>query len=309
MRAGCWRPAAARSSSTDPTGSGGRGHGGFRLQLRAAPADAGVRRHRLRRRRRAAGLVPRLPGHRLRRPRRCSPRRRASRRPTRSSSIGPTATWPRRRRPAPSTAHRDLRAHPRPEVRRPAARGGAAAPDVGYVGAMGSRRTHDDRMDRLRAAGLTDAELGRLSSPIGLDLGARTPEETAVSIAAEIIARRWGGGGRPLTETAAESTMTRTDPQVAGRVKGLLNSLLTPGSGGLKLRAPTEVRSSHASSRTLRIRTRNQRRPRRRTAGSAGGGGARHRRRAQPAADDEAAHRQPGVPGRHQRPGTASSDT
>jgi xanthine dehydrogenase accessory factor len=72
--------------------------------------------------------------------------------------------------------------------------------DVGYVGAMGSRRTHDDRMDRLRAAGLTDAELSRLASPIGLDLGARTPEETAVSIAADIIARRWGGGGRPLAE-------------------------------------------------------------------------------------------------------------
>ena len=73
---------------------------------------------------------------------------------------------------------------------------------VGYIGVMGSRRTHDDRMARLREAGLTDAELSRLASPIGLDLGARTPEETAVSIAAEIIARRWGGGGRPLTETA-----------------------------------------------------------------------------------------------------------
>jgi xanthine dehydrogenase accessory factor len=73
-------------------------------------------------------------------------------------------------------------------------------PHVGYVGAMGSRRTHDDRMERLRAAGLTDAELSGLSSPIGLDLGARTPEETAVSIAADIIARRWGGGGRPLAE-------------------------------------------------------------------------------------------------------------
>jgi xanthine dehydrogenase accessory factor len=55
-------------------------------------------------------------------------------------------------------------------------------------------------MKRLREIGLTDAELSRLASPIGLDLGARTPEETAVSIAAEIIARRWGGGGRPLTE-------------------------------------------------------------------------------------------------------------
>jgi xanthine dehydrogenase accessory factor len=73
-------------------------------------------------------------------------------------------------------------------------------PHVGYVGAMGSRRTHEDRMERLRAAGLTDAELSGLSSPIGLDLGARTPEETAVSIAADIIARRWGGGGRPLAE-------------------------------------------------------------------------------------------------------------
>ncbi|MGV1088482.1 MAG: XdhC family protein [Mycobacterium sp.] len=73
--------------------------------------------------------------------------------------------------------------------------------DVSYVGAMGSRRTHDDRMARLREAGLTEPELDRLSSPIGLDLGARTPEETAVSIAAEIIARQWGGGGSPLTLT------------------------------------------------------------------------------------------------------------
>ena len=73
-------------------------------------------------------------------------------------------------------------------------------PQVGYVGAMGSRQTHEDRLNRLRQAGLTDAELGRLASPIGLDLGARTPQETAVSIAAEIIARRWGGGGRPLSD-------------------------------------------------------------------------------------------------------------
>lgn len=69
---------------------------------------------------------------------------------------------------------------------------------VGYVGVMGSRQTHQDRLRRLRAAGVTDSALRRLTSPIGLDLGARTPEETAVSIAAEIIARRWGGGGRPL---------------------------------------------------------------------------------------------------------------
>jgi xanthine dehydrogenase accessory factor len=75
-------------------------------------------------------------------------------------------------------------------------------PQVGYIGVMGSRRTHDDRIERLREAGLSDRELRKLSSPIGLDLGARTPEETAVSIAAEIIARRWGGEGLPLTETA-----------------------------------------------------------------------------------------------------------
>lgn len=74
-------------------------------------------------------------------------------------------------------------------------------PEVAYIGAMGSRRTHDDRLDRLREAGLTDAELARLSSPIGLDLGARTPEETAISIAAEIIAGRWGGSGEPLAAT------------------------------------------------------------------------------------------------------------
>ncbi|MEH3142224.1 MAG: XdhC family protein [Mycobacterium kyogaense] len=74
-------------------------------------------------------------------------------------------------------------------------------PEIGYVGVMGSRRTHEDRMRRLRDTGLTDDDMSRLSSPIGLDLGARTPEETAVSIAAEIIAHRWGGEGRPLRAT------------------------------------------------------------------------------------------------------------
>ncbi|MEU2786896.1 XdhC/CoxI family protein [Streptomyces sp. NPDC007110] len=76
-------------------------------------------------------------------------------------------------------------------LRRPAA----------YVGAMGSRRTHDDRMRRLAEAGLGEAESGRLRSPVGLDLGARTPEEVAVSVAAEIVALRWGGTGVPLTAT------------------------------------------------------------------------------------------------------------
>jgi xanthine dehydrogenase accessory factor len=70
-----------------------------------------------------------------------------------------------------------------------------------YVGAMGSRRTHDTRMAKLREAGLHPDELARLRSPIGLDLGARTPEETAISIAAELTQLRWGGTGRALTDT------------------------------------------------------------------------------------------------------------
>ncbi|GAA1926776.1 XdhC family protein [Nocardioides marmoribigeumensis] len=71
-------------------------------------------------------------------------------------------------------------------------------PEVAYIGAMGSRKTHEDRLVRLREAGVTEDEIARMSSPVGLDLGARTPEETAVSIAAEIIALRWGGRGERL---------------------------------------------------------------------------------------------------------------
>ncbi|SCF95580.1 XdhC/CoxI family protein [Streptomyces sp. Ncost-T10-10d] len=70
---------------------------------------------------------------------------------------------------------------------------------VAFVGAMGSRRTHAERNRRLREVGVTNHELARLRSPIGLDLGARTPEETALSIAAEIVAARRGGTGVPLT--------------------------------------------------------------------------------------------------------------
>ncbi|MGA5448522.1 XdhC family protein [Streptomyces umbrinus] len=70
---------------------------------------------------------------------------------------------------------------------------------VAYVGAMGSRRTHLDRNERLREVGVTELELTRLRSPIGLDLGARTPEETALSIASEIVANRRGGTGVSLT--------------------------------------------------------------------------------------------------------------
>ena len=79
---------------------------------------------------------------------------------------------------------------------------GALATRVGYVGVMGSRRTHDDRTKRLRDGGVDDSGLARLQSPIGLDIGARTPEETAISICAEIIGLRTGRAARSLSETA-----------------------------------------------------------------------------------------------------------
>ncbi|TFC59227.1 XdhC family protein [Cryobacterium sp. TMB1-7] len=72
--------------------------------------------------------------------------------------------------------------------------------DVGYVGAMGSRRTHERRMLRLREAGVSAAALDRLHSPIGLDLGASSPAETAVSILAEVLATRSGASGAPLRD-------------------------------------------------------------------------------------------------------------
>ncbi|MFF5372544.1 XdhC family protein [Streptomyces sp. NPDC013187] len=86
---------------------------------------------------------------------------------------------------------------------------------VAYVGAMGSRRTHEDRERRLRDAGVSERELARLRSPIGLDLGARTPEETAVSIAAEIIAARHGGTGAPLTGSGRPIHRPDREPQPA----------------------------------------------------------------------------------------------
>ncbi len=77
----------------------------------------------------------------------------------------------------------------------------AVETDVGYIGAMGSRRTNEGRVVRLREAGLSDAAIGRVMSPIGLDIGARTPEETAISICAEVIAARTGRRAGSLRDT------------------------------------------------------------------------------------------------------------
>lgn len=79
---------------------------------------------------------------------------------------------------------------------------GALATRVGYIGVMGSRTTHERRMERLAGVGVDEAGLARLMSPIGLDLGARTPEETAVSICAEIIAARTGKGVPSLKDSS-----------------------------------------------------------------------------------------------------------
>jgi xanthine dehydrogenase accessory factor len=78
---------------------------------------------------------------------------------------------------------------------------GALASNVGYIGVMGSRKTHEKRTERLREAGVDDAGLARLMSPIGLDIGARTPEETAISIVAEIIAMHTGRTAPSLRDT------------------------------------------------------------------------------------------------------------
>ena len=78
----------------------------------------------------------------------------------------------------------------------------ALASGAGYIGALGSRRTHSDREERLRAAGVSDDDLRRISSPCGLDVGARTPSETAIAVLAEILALRAGRPGGRLAEAS-----------------------------------------------------------------------------------------------------------
>ena len=80
----------------------------------------------------------------------------------------------------------------------------AVRSEAGYVGALGSRRTHAQRTDALRAAGATDEEIARIHGPIGLDLGARSPEATAISILAEVLAEGSKGTGASLSATTGQ---------------------------------------------------------------------------------------------------------
>jgi xanthine dehydrogenase accessory factor len=92
----------------------------------------------------------------------------------------------------------------------------ALATDVGYIGVLGSRKTTADRNRRLREAGATDEMIGRLAAPCGLDIGARTPSETAISILAEIIASRSGRAAAPLRSTEGPIRV-QSDARAAGR--------------------------------------------------------------------------------------------
>jgi xanthine dehydrogenase accessory factor len=91
---------------------------------------------------------------------------------------------------------------------------------AGYIGAMGSRRTHDNRTARLKEEDVTDEQLARISSPIGLDIGARTPEETAIAIAAEIVALRTGHSGGRLAERSGPIHSAAPDTRADARAGG-----------------------------------------------------------------------------------------
>ena len=79
---------------------------------------------------------------------------------------------------------------------------GALATDAGYIGALGSRKTQARRVERLRDAGLDEEAIARIHAPCGLDIGARTPPETVISILAEVIAVRTGRAGESLRDTS-----------------------------------------------------------------------------------------------------------
>jgi xanthine dehydrogenase accessory factor len=82
---------------------------------------------------------------------------------------------------------------------------------AGYIGAMGSRRTHEERIRGLLDLGIDANDVARIAGPIGLDLGARTPEEVAVAIAAEIIALRTGATTQRLSERSGPVHLSRRE--------------------------------------------------------------------------------------------------
>ena len=220
----CWPRAAARCSPTAPTGSAAA-----RAWRCSSPA---MRRARECWCSAPSTSPPRSPGRArcsatgspCATPAPCSRRARGSRPPTRSSSNGRTATWPPRQEAGEidgRTVICVLTHDPKFDV--PLLEVALRLPEVGYVGAMGSRRTHDDRLARLREAGLTDAELSRLPARSG-STSARAPRRR----------RRCRSPPRssPVAGAAAGRPLTEIDGRIhhddAGRgVKRSLNSLLT----------------------------------------------------------------------------------
>ena len=77
--------------------------------------------------------------------------------------------------------------------------------DAGYIGAIGSRKTNQNRFDKLREEGFSEEQLARVHGPIGLDLGSRGAEETALGILAEVTAVRFGGSGSAMKAVRAST--------------------------------------------------------------------------------------------------------
>ena len=152
---------------------------------------------------------------------------RASPRPPRSSSTGPTATW-RARSSAPATSC--WCSPTTPKFDEPALIA-TLATGAGYVGALGSRRTQDRRVERLREAGLDEQSIARIHAPCGLDVGARTPAETAVSILAEVIAVRTRPRRRePARDERPDPPGRRDRPLLTRRARVALVSRSKQGS-------------------------------------------------------------------------------